>query len=173
MANTYTLISSNTLSTTTASVTFSSIPQTYNDLVLKVSARADTVDTNVNIYIQFNGNTTGTNYNGLLYGYYSSANNYNQILNRNQMDYGLWASGANILTNMFAANEVYIPNYTSSMFKVLGAQGIIENNSSTGWALMTSSLWRQTAAITTILMQPYSGSFLAGSTFWLYGIKNS
>jgi hypothetical protein len=173
MANTYTLISSNTLSATTASVTFSSIPQTYNDLVLKVSARADTVDTNVNIYIQFNGNTTGSNYNGLQYGYYSANNNYNEVFNRNQMDYGLWASGANILTNMFAANEVYIPNYTSSMLKVLGAQGIIENNSSSGWALMTSSEWRQTAAVTSILMQPYSGNFLAGSTFWLYGIKNS
>jgi len=173
MANTYELIQSNTLSTTTASVTFSSIPQTYNDLVIKVSARADTVDTNVNVYMQFNGNTTGSNYNGLFYGYYSSANNYNEVLSRNQIDYGLWASGANILTNMYAANELYIANYKSDTFKVLGAQGVIENNSSTGWALTTSSQWRGGAAISSILMLPYSGNFLAGSSFWLYGIKNS
>ena len=38
-ANTYTLISSNVLASSAATVTFSSIPATYTDLVLRVSAR--------------------------------------------------------------------------------------------------------------------------------------
>ena len=38
---TYTLISSNVLSSSAASVTFSSIASTYTDLVLRVSARDD------------------------------------------------------------------------------------------------------------------------------------
>lgn len=39
MASTYTLISSSVLTVTTQSVTFSSIPQTYTDLVLRMSYR--------------------------------------------------------------------------------------------------------------------------------------
>lgn len=173
MANTYTLITSNTLSTTTASVTFSSIPQTYNDLVLKISARADTVDTNVNIFMRLNGDT-GANYNSLQYGYYTSGNNQNENFNRTNMgDNGPWAAGANILTNMFGANEAYFSNYTAAQFQVMATQGQVENNSSSGWAMTTSGQYRGSAAITSILMYPYSGNFVAGSTFWLYGIKNS
>ena len=55
-ANTYTLISSNVLGSSAASVTFSSIPATYTDLVLRVSARTDADDTSL---ITFNGTTTG------------------------------------------------------------------------------------------------------------------
>jgi hypothetical protein len=38
MANTYTLIASNTLGASAASVTFSAIPSTYTDLVVRYSA---------------------------------------------------------------------------------------------------------------------------------------
>ena len=41
MPATYTLIASNTLSSAAASVTFSAIPATYTDLVLRYSARSD------------------------------------------------------------------------------------------------------------------------------------
>jgi hypothetical protein len=56
MANTYTLIESQVLGSSAASVTFSAIPATYTDLVLRVSARTDADDTSL---ITFNGTTTG------------------------------------------------------------------------------------------------------------------
>jgi len=45
MPNTYTLISSNVLSSTAASVTFSSIPATFTDLVLRASIRGNGTQT--------------------------------------------------------------------------------------------------------------------------------
>jgi len=54
---TYTLISSNVLTSSAASVTFSSIPATYTDLVVRLSARATT--TASNIWVTFNGTGTG------------------------------------------------------------------------------------------------------------------
>ena len=56
---TYTLISSNVLTSSQASVTFSAIPATYTDLVLRISAQADGASNAFdNITLTFNG--TGT-----------------------------------------------------------------------------------------------------------------
>ena len=62
MADTYTLISSVTVGAGGASsMTFSSIPQTYTDLVIKVSGRnADTGGGNARL--RFNSDTTSGNY---------------------------------------------------------------------------------------------------------------
>jgi hypothetical protein len=57
MANTYTLIESQVLGSSAASVTFSSIPATYTDLVLKVSVRSNRAAGFDNIDIRFNGDS--------------------------------------------------------------------------------------------------------------------
>ena len=58
---TYNLISSNVLTTAKASVTFSSIPATYTDLVLRVSAR-DSSDTPISTLTMTFNSDTATNY---------------------------------------------------------------------------------------------------------------
>ena len=63
MANTYTLIQAQTLVSSAASVTFSSIPGTYTDLKIVASSRnASTFGTS---YVRFNGTTTGYTYRRL------------------------------------------------------------------------------------------------------------
>ena len=60
MPNTFTLIASSTVGAGGASsIDFTSIPSTYTDLCLKVSARSTATDTNVNMYVKFNGSTSG------------------------------------------------------------------------------------------------------------------
>ena len=54
MATTYTLITSQTLASSAASVTFSSIPSTYTDLVLRVSARTDNAAVSDGFYVGLN-----------------------------------------------------------------------------------------------------------------------
>ena len=67
MPNTYELIKGETLTGSAASYTFSAIPSTFSDLVLKVSARTD-VNANDQIILQINSDT-GTNYSKTrLYG---------------------------------------------------------------------------------------------------------
>jgi hypothetical protein len=172
MPNTYTLISSNVLTTTTASVTFSAIPSTYTDLVLRLSTRTDLADTSVNVYTRFNGDTA-TNYSITRVANYAggvdSARNSSQV----RFTQAPWSEGTNLTADTFANSEMYIPSYTASQNKPLSVFDAVENNAASAYVIATASLWRNTAAITSIQMLPYSGNFVSGSSFYLYGIKNS
>ncbi|CAB4173630.1 hypothetical protein UFOVP973_1, partial [uncultured Caudovirales phage] len=62
MANTYVLLNSNTVGVGgTASVTFSSIPQTYTDLMVRISARSTL--SGAKVIVQING-VTSSSYQG-------------------------------------------------------------------------------------------------------------
>ena len=69
---TYTLINSNTLGSATASVTFSSIPATYTDLLLIISAGVDGA-TNTQIRHRYNGSSSALHSTTFLIGDGTSA----------------------------------------------------------------------------------------------------
>ena len=175
MANTYTLISSNTLSSSAASVTFSSIPSTYTDLVVRISARGLDAALNTETMQFFvNGSTSAQysyrgmrNFNSTATSDSSSGNTsgtLSRVLNGN-------SSTANSFTNY----ELYIPSYTASQAKpISGMGGVEENATASYYNNATAALWNNTAAITELKFQPNNSSaFASGSSFYLYGIKNS
>ena len=72
MANeTYTLIQKTTLNASAASITLSNIPQTFTDLVVKMSSRCDAAVTQYNQTIRPNSATTG--YRELSWYFYSTS----------------------------------------------------------------------------------------------------
>ncbi len=159
MDKTYEPIATQTLGSAAASVTFSSIPQTYTDLVLIVSHDV-TVDAVSGI--QFN-NDTASNYSATyLWGNGTSALSGRESNVASAFAfYGTAASG-------FATSIIQIMNYsnTTTYKTFLGreADAAVE-------ALGVVSLWRSTAAITSLVLLRRSGNFAVGSTFTLYGIK--
>ena len=169
MANTYTLIEAKTVSTTTASVTFTSIPQTYTDLLVKLSVRQDTA--NAGLFLRPNSSTTNLSSRRLFAD--SSAPWSDTGSNIFMLCNGNWATG-----NTFTNNEIYIPNYTSSNYKSVSIDSVAENNtSSAGLSFLgfVAGLWSDTTAITSLNFVPEGGgaNFVSGSTFYLYGISNS
>ena len=92
-----------------SSITFSNIPQTYTDLVIKASVRTAYSGTYDDIYIKFNNNTSGES-GRIVYGYNSSAASYNPA---NGTGWG-FGSGDTATASTFGVLEWYIPNYTSS-----------------------------------------------------------
>jgi hypothetical protein len=170
MATTYTLIEAKTLTTTTASITFSSIPGTYTDLLLKISSRNN--DIYNEIHFRFNGNS-GNNYSGRnVYGDGSSAISSSSSSISSLQNLTV-QSVSGQTANTFGNTELYIPNYTSSNNKSISADGVQENNATSAQAMLGAGLWAQTAAITSIEAFPSIGSFVAYSTFYLYGISNA
>lgn len=173
MANTYTLIASNTLSSSAASVTFSAIPSTYTDLMFKWSARAVTDTNPSSCSIEFNSNTTEGSATYLRVDSSGSP----VSLNRTGVTvFDRFADVASDLTaNTFSNGEVYIPNYTASANKPVSMFNVNENNATIAALspLVAAGLFSNTSAITSILFKQLSGNIASGSSFFLYGIKNS
>jgi hypothetical protein len=152
-----------------ASITFNSIPQSFNDLVIKHSSRTGASTGTIwdSPFINFNGLTTNQS-DTFLYGNGTSVGS-----TRDTRMYGsvYGASTSSATSNTFGSSEIYIPNYTSSNFKSSIGDGVTENAATTSGIAFTANLWRSTAAITSITLIPSSASsFLQYSTFSLYGI---
>lgn len=176
MPSTYTLISSNVLSSSAASVTFSAIPSTYTDLVLRMSIRNTSASGWNRSTIRFNGDTA-TNYSRTLLtgGWDGSSIIAESGRTSNDTSLSMPLEDSSV-ASIWASDEVYIPNYTVAQNKPISNFSVAEANSTStsNWLIeVTSGLWRNTAAINTILLTCAGGSYTSGSSFYLYGIKNS
>lgn len=176
MPTTYILISSNVLSGNTANVTFSSIPATYTDLILLMSIRTERVSDRDQIAIRFNGDTSSI-YSATWMGINGTSGNtaYSSretTFNRGRIGY---AVGSTNTANTFANVEMYLPSYLSTTSKQYSGFSAPENNALTGaWLDANASLYNNTSAISSMLIySANSANLTAGSSFYLYGIKNS
>ena len=177
MPATYTLISSNVLSSSAASVTFSAIPATYTDLVVRVSAKSDISGTGArNTYVEFNANTSAIySDTELLTTWDGSANialSYawtGDTFLRNR-----YTTATASPADTFNSYELYIPSYTANQNKPMSVFGVVEQNSSQIAGIgVHAGLFRSTTAISSVKFSPESGNYVTGSSFYLYGISNA
>ena len=176
MATTYTLIASNTLSSSAASVTFSAIPNTFTDLVVRTSVRTtyNSAAGDYYAWIRFNNNTSLIYTNTYMYGRAGSTASGRETETKFFDDpYTITSAGST--ANTFANNELYIPNYANSFAKPVSYDIATENNStSIGIRANAAGLFNDTTPITSItFLMPSTLEYAAGSSFFLYGIKNS
>ena len=175
MANTFTKIASITTSNAVSTVIFSSIPQTYTDLIVLMSARwnQNQESSSWSSYqVQFNGDSSA-NY-GSTYGYGLGASGAGGArgVNTAGVQPG-WVASTGTSANIFGNSRLYIPNYTNTHYKQIIGEGHVPNNTTTAMNSISASSWKSTAAINSLTFI-YAGapSNLWGpqSTFTLYGI---
>jgi hypothetical protein len=169
---TYEPIASQTLGSTATSVTFSSIPSTYTDLVICVTGRTDRTATAAEaIGLRFNSDT-GSNYSvTYLLGSGSSASSA-RAANISYAELSRMNPSASGNTNPALAIFHIMSYSNTSVYKT--ALGLGAASAETYPVSRYVSLWRSTAAITSVLVIPAIGpNFVAGSTFSLYGIKGA
>lgn len=174
MPNTYALIASSTVVAPTYSVTFDSIPQTYTDLKLVFSARSD--------YGSAGGSEVSIQLNSITSGYTSTMIYSNNGTSANSATssnpFFTWGGGmvnGGSTANTFASSELYIANYTRSAAKSASTDSATENNGTPTFMELAAHVSTNTAAVTSITLYAWQSfiNFVAGSTFYLYGIKNS
>ena len=171
---TYVALAKTVLTGTQATIDFTGIPSTYTDLVLLVSARANFAAYQSNLNVTVNG-SSASNYSITRLWTNIATTSSNRTTNSAQ--YQVYPLNLDSTTaNTFSSHEIYFANYAGSTNKVLSATGVGEsNNASSGHTNITATagLRQVTDAITQITLTSGDGSFMSGSRFDLYGIKNS
>lgn len=166
MASTYEAIATVTVgSGGAANIEFTSIPGTYTDLAILYSGRSEDIYYYGQMY--FNNNTTGYTRRAL-FGDGSTAQSANY-----SNEYTLLVTPNSYTASTFSNVLVYIPNYASSNNKSFSIDGVLENNASSSYNYFYAGLWSNTAAITSIKMDPEGGNFAQHSTATLYGITKN
>ena len=165
-----------------ASINFTSIPQTYTDLLVMGSVRSTSTTSNTGEYdamayrfnastsgytarvLEGNGssvitvsNTTVTGSGGGLYGRISDGGINNSL------------SG----TSIFSSFNMYIPNYAGSTNKSWSFEYVQERNVTASFMGMVAGLWSNTAAITEITFALAVANYAQYSSFSLYGISKT
>ena len=172
MANTYTLIASNTLGASAASVTFSAIPATYTDLVMRWSVRTDYGATRTGFDIAANSITSG--YSETYIIQYNSTVISSGTYTTNDHFVAEYIDGTGATANTFGSGELYLPSYTASQNKPANMFSVAEGNSETATGMYVKALLlSDTAAVTSLTLTANTGNFVSGTSFYLYGIKNS
>jgi len=171
MATTYKAIASQVLASSTATITFSSIPGTYTDLVLKISARGDNAGFSNTVLVYYNS-TSGTagSYTNLYVGSGSVGSNVSS--GAAYISPGS-VNGATSTASTFGISEVYIPNYATAVAHQAHFSALAENNSSSVYYLdIAAGLNTSASAITSLIITANSSNFVSGSRFDLYGITH-
>ena len=165
MPSTYEPIATNTLGSATASVTFSSIPATYTDLILVTSASTTSATNSGRADVTVNGDTASNYSFTRVYGDGSVASSYRRSSQT------AFAELLNSTSGNFYPMVLQFMNYSNTTTN----KSVLQN------AFVSASfrreigvgLWRSTSAITSITLTAFSTTFVVGSSFTLYGVKNA
>lgn len=144
----------------TGTITFSSIPATYTDLILVVTGSCDAGG----FALRFNGDTA-SNYSITYLAGTGSAASSNRQTSQTRIDAAGIVGGQNINSNTI----ISIQNYSNTTtFK-----SVISRTNATTEVVAIVGLYRSTSAITSVSAIAINGTglFINGSGATLYGIK--
>lgn len=159
--STYIALSNTTLSGTATSITFSSIPDSYRDLVLVVTGRVNDYDW---LSMQFNSDT-GSNYS-YVFMLGDGANSSSGSNTTTRAWFGRFSSGAGKISTSFANIMDY--SATNKHKTILGS-----GNAPDDLTAAIASRWASNTAISSIKVLPTGAAvFASGTTFALYGIES-
>lgn len=175
MGNTYKFISSVSLLSNSSTILFENIPQNFDDLVLKVSAKTNINGDGDSVRLTINGIDSYPNWAtpaqrifGYGTGVAAGANNPSSFY--------ITGSGA-ARTNIFGNGEYYFPNYSKTvLYKAVAMESVSEANVSTALQMVAANVNAATTAITSISIGSFDSggsAFVAGTTAYLYGISYS
>jgi len=175
--NSYESIATTTLSSSASSVTFSSIPATFEHLQIRAIARKTGTGNDSFTALRFNG-TGGSTFQYATH--YLVGTGSTVVAGANIASPGVtdifsivtWGSGSSMNSNVFSAGIVDILDYRStSKNKTVRTLTGVDGNG-IGQVDLTSGLWfASPVAVTQIELIGNGGDFAQYSSFALYGIK--
>lgn len=146
-----------------ASISFSSIPQTFTDLVVMSSTRS--ASTGNQLIPSVNGSTATSTRN--LFGDGGSA------LGTTAVTWIGFGTASGDTASVFGNSYFYFPNYALTQAKFSSSHSCNETNGASSYITVVGGYWSSTTAISTLSFATNSGNFAQHSSMSLYGIKSS
>lgn len=167
------LISTQTLASSTSTISFTSIPAIYDHLIIKGTLRGDNASTGATVAIRVN-NDSGSNYSYRTVLQYNTTAVYSPYsATSDSFMYIGTVTGANAGTNMWGPVDAMIGDYRGELFKSAFATSgtMLDTNGAEKQTMIAGNLWKSTSAINRVdVIHASSGSWIAGSTISLYGL---
>jgi hypothetical protein len=158
------------LGTAVASISFTSIPGAYNNLLLIVVGRSAQAAGQDNVILQFNADAAA-NYDYIVMFAGGGSVGANPTVTNTASPQIAYLPGTTSTANYPGSADITIRNYAgTTFFKSARGRDMDINGASSTVALLENGLfWHNTGAITSVLLKLSSGAnFVVGSTFYLY-----
>lgn len=150
-------------------ITFSSIPQTYQHLQIRVCARSAEANSFTNVLVRINNDSTANYTRYLVYGNGTSVIAAGDTGNTSSNYF--YIAGNSLGANVFGVGIYDILDYTNSTkYKEIRALTGWDSNGSGFAAIGSGSLFSSTAAITSLTFLPAGSTYQQHSTLSLYGV---
>jgi hypothetical protein len=171
---TYKLIASTTVGSSVATITLSSIPNTYTDLLLVASLKSNQASSSDGAYALLELNGSGTTDTGGRFNFVSA--DVGQVgtasTGYSAPNYVLgWGAGSE---GGWSSTRFYLYNYTSSSNKAIRCDSWQEATTNTNCRRgFTAGFYNSSSAISSVTIRNAVGSYINDSTVYLYGISNA
>ncbi len=150
------------LASDAASITFSSISQDYDELLIVASLRSNRSSDVSQFRVWLNEDTSNHTFRAL-YGRGSTVATSTAVLG--------FASGNPATADTFASIKIHIPQYAESQPTSFSVDTVTENNGTIAFQSIAGALYSQSTAITSIEIADFEGTaFRANSSATLFGI---
>jgi len=155
-------------------ITFSSIPATYQHLQIRCLMRNDeAADAYRDLRIRLNGDTTTTYYAHFLFADGSSVTATSRLSSL-FITAGLDSYPRNSVTaNVMGVGIIDIHDYANTSKNTTTRHFLGVDNNGAGRIFMSSGMWPSTAAVNSVSIISEAGNWTTASRFALYGIKGA
>ena len=166
------LLETTTLTSSASSVTFSGLGaySDYKHLQIRYTARCSEAFSTGSIYIHANGDTAANYSAHYLRGNGSAVSS--AAFTSTSTPYLATMVGSLAASGAFASGVIDILDFTNAnkntTFRALSG---VDYPSSSAWIRLASALWNNTAAVTSMTLEPQGLTLITGSRFSLYGVK--
>jgi len=156
-----------------SSITFSSIPSTYQHLQIRAIGRTNRSANGDYSLFQFNSDTSSSNYTThYLSGNGSTVDSGAYVTSFGGVLVNRWGAASDTASSFGALVFDLLDYANTNKYKTARSMGALETNTSNSQINLQSSVWLSTAAISSITIIPGAGtSWNQYSSFALYGIK--
>jgi hypothetical protein len=149
----------------TSEINFTSIPQDYKHLQIRLTAKKN--DDNTGLIMQFNGDSTTSYSSHVVSGNGTGVSSFHFGLNQTTLQFRNLIAPSTT-ANLFSAGIIDILDYTNTS-KNTTIRSL--NGYALGVIALNSGVFLKTNAITSIRLSGQTGSITSASRFSLYGIK--